>query len=271
MRRLRASMLFLLVPACLLHAGAVKVIAVPSPLAGWPGKTTVILPDSYAGSSKKYPVIYILHGFGGNNSSWRRALPLDKSCDTFQVIFVCPDGKKCWYLDSPEQGSCLFETFFIQELLPFIDATFRTHADANGRALVGFSMGGHGAITLLAKHPDLFAGACSIAGVMDLTEFPHEWELSRVLGPCGRFKPRWQEASAVNQAGRFAGLSKTIILDCGTGDFALNGNRKEHALLRQAGVAHEYDEHPGSHDRRYVHDHAPEHIRFLCSKLTPAK
>ena len=268
-----AGMIFL--PALILArfsgAAAIKSIAVPAPSVKGSFMTTIVIPDSHAESSKKYPVIYLLHGYGGDHNTWPQIVPLGRSSDSLQVMFVCPDGKNCWYLDSPEGPSCRFETFFIKELLPFVDKNYRALPDMRGRAIVGFSMGGHGALTLLAKYPDKFLGACSIAGIMDLTEFPHEWELASVLGPCGRFRQRWLECSAISQTARFMGKSKTIILDCGAKDFALNGNRKEHALLQKAGVQHEYEEHPGSHDWRYVRQNAPEHVRFLAARLLPAR
>jgi S-formylglutathione hydrolase FrmB len=248
-----------------------KIVTIPSAAMGKEFKAAVILPASYAQSHKHYSVIYLLHGFGGDPTVWPGIAPLMQCADSLQLLFVCPDGDNAWYFDSPVRKRSLFATSMVHEVIPFIDSAYRTWAQASGRAVMGLSMGGHGAVTLLAKHPDLFAGACSISGIMDLTEFPSRWELPKLLGSLTENKQRWIDYSCIGQVDLLKGSSKLIILDCGTEDFALRGNVKEHELLQQSGIPHFFYSHPGTHNRHYARKVAAGHLRALSGKLQTAQ
>lgn len=248
-----------------------KVITIPSIAMGKEFKATIVLPDSYTRSQKHYSVIYLLHGFGGDHTVWPHIAPLKDCSDSLGLIFVCPDGANGWYIDSPIKIKSLFETYIIHEVIPFIDSSYRTWAEYGGRAIFGMSMGGNGAITLLAKHPDLFIGGCSIAGIMDLSEFPFEWELPKILGPFAQNRQRWIDHSCIGQIDRLKNLSKFIILDCGLEDFAQKGNQKEHRLLEDAGIAHIFYSRHGTHDWHYVNMVAAGNFLFFSKKLQPAK
>ena len=119
----------------------------------------VVLPDSYAkNADKRYPVIYLLHGFGGNHTTWLLIKPdLPRLASLYGVIFVCPDGSTSWYWDAPKKTEFKYETFVSKELVEFIDTKYRTIASPKGRAVSGFSMGGHGGLWLGIRHQDVFA------------------------------------------------------------------------------------------------------------------
>lgn len=248
-----------------------EVITIPSSSMGIKIKATVVLPASYAQSKKKYSVIYLLHGFGGDHRTWPRIAPLKLYADTLQLLFVCPDGDNSWYIDSRFKNKSLFETHIIREVIPFIDTRYRTWHYGEGRAIMGVSMGGHGAVSLFAKHQDSFIGVCSISGVMDLTEFPFEWNLSDILGPLSDNRLLWSDQSCTGMTGRLKNCSKLIILDCGAEDFALRGNIKADSLLKIAGIQHYFYSRPGFHDWRYVSTAVPAHIISLSKKLPPPK
>lgn len=131
----------------------------------------VAVPDEYAKSKdRRFPVVYFLHGAGGNENSdaggfWatvRKAM-LDGKMPP--VICVFPNGALSGYRDRPEQ-KVMGETLIIKELMPAVDARYRTVATREGRALAGFSMGGGGSIRLALKYPELFCAAGSWAGAM---------------------------------------------------------------------------------------------------------
>jgi len=139
----------------------------------------VYLPPDYSATAQPYPVLYALAGFTGtgpnmtNYSVWDETLPeqLDDLITTEKcppAIIVMPDcftrfgGSQ--YLNSPAMGR--YEDYLIDELVPFIDATFNTRGDAANRAVFGKSSGGYGALTLAMKHPDVFKLCASISGDM---------------------------------------------------------------------------------------------------------
>jgi S-formylglutathione hydrolase FrmB len=229
---------------------------------------TIITPKEYKSCNKRFSTIYLLHGYSGDYATWARISPLDEYADSFHVVFVCPDGNyNSWYIDSPVKTASKFETYIAKEVVAFVDSVFRTWASASGRAIIGSSMGGHGATTLLARHPDLFCGAGSISGIMDLTEFPGEWDMAEVLGNYGQNAAQWSDNSFFFLLEKLAGKNKTIILDCGTSDFALPGNRKTHQKLLALGIPHEYYERQGSHSPLYARKVLGFHVKYLSGIL----
>lgn len=144
----------------------------------------VYLPPGYTENKQRYPTIYFLHGAGGNEnsdaegfSSLVRSAIEDKKIGP--VIVVFPNGGMSGYIaeSCPKLG---YETFLIKELLPHIDANYRTINSRKARAIGGFSMGGGGALGLALKHPDLFYSAASWAAAL--------------LHSCPDEKPRYDPA-----------------------------------------------------------------------------
>jgi endo-1,4-beta-xylanase len=128
----------------------------------------VYLPPGYEHGDTRYPVIYFLHGWGGDENSDAAAFSgwvakLTKELSLPPAIVVFPNGGRSWYRDySVERG--LIETHIVHELVPYIDRTYRTLADREHRVLVGFSMGGGGAVRLAVKYPGLFSAAGAWGG-----------------------------------------------------------------------------------------------------------
>ncbi len=132
---------------------------------------TVYLPPSYASESeRRYPVLYFLHGAGGNENADGPAFAgivdrLVRAGRIPPVVCVFPNGGLSGYRNHPETGLNV-ETMIIEELLPLIDANYRTLAQRESRVIAGFSMGGGGALRLALSHPHLFSAASSWAGAM---------------------------------------------------------------------------------------------------------
>ena len=138
-------------------------------------RAAVVLPASYAKNKKaSYPVLYLLHGAFGHFADWLRQTPdkllVQKLADQYHLIVVMPEGETFgFFLDSPLNASSQFETHLTKEVLPKIDQTYRTVRDRKGRVIAGLSMGGHGALYLSARHPDLFSAAGSMSGALDFS------------------------------------------------------------------------------------------------------
>lgn len=131
----------------------------------------IYLPDGYEGTDDRYPVLYYLHGAGpGGNESSSATAPLaalveaaidDRLIPPLIVIFL-NGGAVTFYADSPD-GQYMVETSIITELIPYVDATYRTKASRSNRAITGMSMGGFGALVLAIKHTDLFGSVVAYA------------------------------------------------------------------------------------------------------------
>ncbi len=141
-----------------------------SPALGSTTHVNVLLPDGYAGSTKRYPVLYLLHGYGGSYADWARQTDIVSFVHKLPLIVVMPDGASGWYMD-PMVAGPNWETYHIKELIPYVDSHFRTVSGREGRAIAGLSMGGMGALAYAARHPDLFVAAASFSGVLDPEHF----------------------------------------------------------------------------------------------------
>jgi S-formylglutathione hydrolase FrmB len=250
------------------YGARTQTLTIPSPSMGKSYKATVIVPDAYATSGKRYSVIYFLHGFSQDYSVWPKVAALGKYADTYRMILVCPDGNyNSWYIDSPVRRDSRFETYVAVEVPAFIDSAFRTNASLRGRGLVGSSMGGYGAMAILLKHQGRFAAASSISGILDLTAFPGQWDLESFLGPYKGNEDLWKRYSVTGIIDSLSVKDRGIFIDCGVSDFALQCARSVHERLVAAGVPHQYREGPGGHTPRYVKNAAEFHILFMAQTL----
>jgi S-formylglutathione hydrolase FrmB len=127
---------------------------------------TVYLPEGYASSSLRYPVFYLLHGNNQNMNAWSVSGRIQETTDqliaTGQIpptIIVMPDAGSTWYVDRKEN----MESAFIQDLLPDVEASFRTVAARSGRVIGGLSMGGYGSLRFALKYPEKFAAAALLS------------------------------------------------------------------------------------------------------------
>lgn len=247
------------------------VITIPGDKRKKKHKALIVLPYNYDLCQKRFPVIYLLHGYGGNHKSWSRIVPLKKYADSLQLIFVCPDGNyDSWYIDSPVRDDYRYESFITKKVIPFVDSNYRVINKPDGRAICGSSMGGHGALTILCKNPELFCAASSISGILDLTQFPLKWVIGKVLGSFEENEKLWAEHSFLFTLKELNCSRKPVYIDCGLSDFALQTNREAHNKLDSLKIVHEYSENPGDHSRSYIKKRFLEHLRFLTRYLQAA-
>lgn len=137
-----------------------------------PAHVRVLLPAGYDSSgATRYPVLYLLHGSRDNASTWTDSGMVEQIVGTSPVIVVMPDGGSGGYYTDWYRhgygGPPEWETFHIDQLIPWIDSHYRTQADRAGRAIAGNSMGGYGALSYAARHPDLFTAVASFSGIVD--------------------------------------------------------------------------------------------------------
>ena len=145
-----------------------------------PGGTTtvrVLLPDGYAvNPNRRYPVLYLLHGGAGSSGDWTTAGNAVAATAGKPLIVVMPDGGAAgWYSNwrnAGTQGKPRWEDYHVDELIPWVDGHLRTVASRKGRAIAGLSMGGFGAMSYAARHPDLFTAAAAFSGAVDTAVQP---------------------------------------------------------------------------------------------------
>jgi len=237
-------------------AGRVDTIEIQSTYLKKATKFVVIQPSNQNQQNnpqERYPVVYLLNGYGGDYGQWPITTPqLKKSADDLKMIFICPDGGiGSWYFDSPIDSSIRYESYITKELVPYIDANFTTIADPKSRAITGLSMGGHGALYLAIRHSDLFGAAGSTSGGVDFRPFPNRWDIKKVLGEFEHNKERWYEYTVMRQVELLKNNQLAMIIDCGIDDFFMPVNRALHEKLLQLKIDHDYIERPGEHNHIY--------------------
>ena len=245
---------------CQLWAGKAETVEIFSTTMKKNIPTLIVLPDSFSSENSIVPVLLLLHGYGGDYKNWSNHTSLVKRADDFKMMIVCPDGSpNSWYFDSPMKNNSQYETFFIYELIPWIKKKYKT----NQFGITGLSMGGHGALYLAIRHPELFDAVSGMSSGVDLTFSTVKWELAEILGPFETFPDRWYSHSVTNMVESIPEKFMPILIDCGYDDFFIDINRTLHNRLIEKNVPHTYIEKPGGHTWVYWVKSLDEHLSFF--------
>jgi S-formylglutathione hydrolase FrmB len=242
----------------------------------------VMLPSGYATeTSKKYPVLYFLHGLGENEQTllrsggWGLIEDLRQQHKIDDFLMVAPEGRGSFFITSSDQRE-RYSDFFLTELLPYVETHYRTLRDRRTRGVTGLSMGGYGALRLAFAHPELFSSV-SVQSPALITESPQE--MNKDLRDAGRLAgvlggvfgnpidvPHWKandpfELLRKNQA-RIKG--EAIYINCGEQDelgLAVGATKLDKQLSAE-GIRHEFHIYPGGHTADYFLSHLGETIEF---------
>ena len=212
----------------------------------------VIVPDDYD-KARQYPVVYLLHGYSDRYNKWVNTVPAIKDqADRLNMIIVCPDGNfSSWYFDSPIDPKWQYESYIAKELVPQIDNKYKTVRDRKGRAITGLSMGGHGALYLAIKHQELFGGAGSMSGGVDIRPFQDSWSIKERLGPYDQFPERWSANTIIEMTHLIKPGNLALIIDCGKDDFFYRVNVALHEKMLYQNINHDFIIRPGAHNWEY--------------------
>lgn len=256
----------------------VNFATLESEVLGRPLAYGVYLPPGYAASERSYPVVYLLHGSGNDETSWftdgHAQAQLDALIDSGQippVIAVSPDAGLSWYVNRREP----FESAFIAELLPEIDRRYRTQSE-RGRVLVGTSMGGYGATRYGLIYPELFAASALLSAAIYVPLPPERSAARRVNvygdnpNGSGDFDPEvWQDLNYPNYLEAFLQqpLEHPFYIVSGDDDVL---DAEKHAVtfyskLKDAGVPAELRITQGGHDWRLWRAVFPEALTYVLS------
>lgn len=245
-----------------------QVIEVKSEKMGRSISNLVVLPESYLKDSADHcPVVYLLHGFGDTYMAWQNHVDLTKYANQYNFILVCPDAQDSWYFDSPIDPSFQFETYITQELRNYIENNYRTVNDRKYRAITGLSMGGHGALWLAWRHPDLYGLCGSMSGAVDILTLKDRFKIDKRLGKYAANEASWKRHSVINLVPTLKN-EQFIIIDDGTSDFLIKENRALHASLQQHNIKHEYSERPGRHSWDYWMKSLEIHLKAFNNQMS---
>ena len=146
-----------------------------------PVRVNVLLPQGYDDTARRYPAYHLFHGTSGGADDWLESGDVRRATRGRDLITVMPDAGYdsnggSWFTDwldqDTELGAARWETFHTEQLVPWIDANFRTVPRRSARAIAGLSQGGFGAFSYAARHPDLFVAAAAFSGAPDIARNP---------------------------------------------------------------------------------------------------
>jgi len=241
-------------------------------------KYAVYLPPDYETSQRSYPVLYLLHGAGDDQTGWVQfgevlniADKAINSGSSTPMIIVMPDantGKRGYVNDV--KGEWRYEDFFFQEFMPYVEKTYRIKGEKRYRAVAGLSMGGEGTFIFALHHPELFSSACP---------------LSAATGPRSIEELKnyrlWQGVEGISDADKEAYFRKYNVLslieaipddqkkavrwyiDCGDDDFLYEGNSLVHIAMRKKEIPHEFRIRDGAHSWTYWRASLPTVLEFV--------
>ncbi len=234
-----------------------------------PTGVRILLPAGYTAHRKRrYPVLYLLHGAIDNYTAWTVKGDAEQITARYPVIVVMPDsgpsgGYTNWYNDGAG-GPPEWETYHIDELIPWIDRHLRTLASRSERAVAGLSMGGFGTMSYAARHPDTFAAAASFSGALDTNNLADiAVTPPSVFGPRATQEVRWRAHNPWDLAANLLGLNLTIRTGNGLPGGPYGGgdpvevavhqmNVSFHDRLQTFGIPSIWDDYgPGGHDWPY--------------------
>lgn len=246
-------------------------ITLESHLLPRPMKITVAAPEGPG----PYPTLYLLNGYGGDYTKWPQLVNIDSVAQERQMVIVCPSGLNSWYWDCPAQPEMKMESFFVDELVPAIDARYPTINAPESRAITGFSMGGHGGLWLAMRHPDIWAHAGATSGGVDIRPFPGSWSMAKWLGARDSVPEVWDAHTVMTLAETLPDSvlnTIDIFFDCGTDDFFYGVNCALDSVLNERRIHHTYATYPGAHTGPYwsksIHPQI-DHFATTLTRTTP--
>src|SRR5918993_4983848 len=277
---------FILLAALLLHIPAhvdtqtrvstqrLQEESVQSAALGRTMKYRVLVPADYATSQRRYAVLYLLHGLGGDYKDWTTRTNLAEYSRTLPLIIVMPDGENSWYTNAANAPEERFEDYILTDLQADVAAKYRTINSRHGRTIAGLSMGGYGALKMALKRPGAFSVAASFSGAFSATRpelvklIPSQEEpLRRIYGdddsPVRRQNDLYTLAAAAKP-----GSVPYVYIDCGIADSLIAANREVVAALHKSGAAYEYHEVAGGHTWEYWDRRIREFLPALMKKLS---
>ena len=233
-------------------ASNIRTLAFQSESLGERRMFNILLPPDYDTSTRRYPTLYLLHGYGDDHTAWSYMTNLSHYAARHRIIVVMPDGSKSFYVNSAADPKAKFEDYIVKDLIAHVDSTFRTIPLPRARAVAGLSMGGYGAAFLGLKHHDTYAAFGSFSGALGIShEMPHTpanadaarrtKQMMAVFGAAGSADRVARDPFALLEKVPAAGMPM-IYIACGGQDFLLSQNRAFVELLGSKKIPYEYRE-----------------------------
>jgi enterochelin esterase-like enzyme len=241
-------------------------------------KYAIYLPPDYETSQRSYPVLYLLHGGGDDQTGWIQFGEVlhiaDKSIKdgtATPMVIVMPDasaGRRGYFNDIKEEWR--YEDFFFEEFLPYVEKTYRIKGEKRYRAVAGLSMGGGGSFIYALHHPEMFSSACPLSastGPLSMEDLKNSLERRGLQGATDEeLEAYFKSQSVLALIENMPDDQKRSVrwyIDCGDDDFLYEGNSLAHIAMRKKEIPHEFRTRDGGHTWTYWRESLPEVLSFI--------
>jgi enterochelin esterase-like enzyme len=240
-------------------------------------KYAVYLPPDYQTSKRDYPVLYLLHGAGDDQTGWVQfgevlhlADKSIKSGNATSMVIVMPDaqtGQKGYFNSLDKKWN--YEDFFFQEFIPFIEKKYRIKPAKRFRAIAGLSMGGGGSFIYALRHPEIFSSSCPLSGDMGSLSYDdfYQKNIEKLTNYSREYIYNYYSnhnaLSLIKNQTNEKLRSVSWYLDCGDDDFLYEGNSMVHIALKKRDITHEYRVRDGAHNWTYWRNALPSVLMFV--------
>ena len=261
---------------------SVQTVVLDAPSVGRSMRFNLVLPKDYGQSEKRYPVLYLLHGYGGNYTGWIQDGVADYAAD-YDLIVVVPDSGNSWYANwkvSEDGMKNNWEDYIVKDVVGYIDSHYRTISACQGRAIGGLSMGGYGAMVIGLRNPEMFCSIACHSGALSYgRKFAERLKKNEPVSPVGT-RPDWmsdfdipgfgtylerspkgqivtsvKEADAIDPFKLVLELAEgdrpDIYIVCGRSDFLFDDFEAFGEHLRENDITHTYRVSDGAHTHEY--------------------
>lgn len=240
-------------------------------------KFAVYLPPDYESSERSYPVLYLLHGSGDDQTGWIQFGEVLRIADkailegtATPMIIVMPDAntsQRGYFNDI--NGKWNYENFFFEELMPHVEKSYRIKGEKRYRAIAGLSMGGGGSFMYALHRPDLFSSACPLSayvGPLTVDDFKNQLARRNESFEEADVQTYFEQHNAVSLINN--GTVEDIksvrwFIDCGDDDFLYEGNSLVHIAMKKKDIPHEYRVRDGRHSWTYWRASLPVVLGFV--------
>jgi enterochelin esterase-like enzyme len=277
MKHLLIFILIVPVMACAQSGKVYDNLSMNSKILNGERKYAIYLPPDYESSRRSYPVLYLLHGAGDDQTGWVQFGEVLHITDqairdgiATPMIIVMPDAKtgRLGYFNSIK-NDWRYEDFFFEEFMPHIEKTYRIKGEKRYRAVAGLSMGGGGSFMYALHHPELFSSACPLSAYVGplSTEDAKNW-LSRTnqTATDAEIEAYFKKHNAINLVNDIKDENKKAVrwyIDCGDDDFLYEGNSLIHIAMKKKEIPHEFRIRDGGHTWTYWRTALPDVLRFV--------
>ncbi len=241
-------------------------------------KFAIYLPPDYETSQRSYPVLYLLHGYGDDQSGWIQFGEVLRITDNSikegiatPLIIVMPNADMPYkgYVNRPDVDYN-YEDFFIKEFIPYVESKYRIRNEKRYRAIAGLSMGGEGTFINALHHPEMFSSACPLSAATgpSASDSLNNYYIMRGMKNISQetameFYKNYNVLNLVNNMKDDQKKSVRWFIDCGDDDFLYEGNSLIHIAMRKNNIPHEFRIRDGAHNWIYWRESLPEVLKFI--------